>query len=366
MARNLFSVPIFFIVFRDTLEASVILAVLLGLVEQIVLQSAPPSRGGLVDEKSAHREPSSAVDVTAAENGSNETPPAETTVPVSSKQLLRKLRLQVFLGAGLGLFIALAIGAAFLAVWFTQANNIWGQSEEVWEGVFCLIAALLIFPMALGMLKMDQSRATWRARIAKAFDKSSTERGGRASRWVLFMLPFITVLREGLEAVVFVGGVSLGQPAESIPIATIVGIICGLIVGYVIYTFASHTALRVFMIVITNLLLLVGAGLFSRAASYFEVHRFNLLLGGSIDDLQNAGDGPGSYDVRGNVWHLNCCNPEYKWSTSGWNIFGALFGWTNNATVASVTCYIAYWVAIIAALVFMRVKEKKEAARTRG
>ena len=36
MAHNLFSVPIFFIVFRETLEAAIIIASLLGLVEQIV------------------------------------------------------------------------------------------------------------------------------------------------------------------------------------------------------------------------------------------------------------------------------------------------------------------------------------------
>ena len=36
MARNVFSVPIFFIVFRETLEAVIIVSVLLGLVEQIV------------------------------------------------------------------------------------------------------------------------------------------------------------------------------------------------------------------------------------------------------------------------------------------------------------------------------------------
>jgi len=36
MARNLFSVPIFFIVFRETLEAAIIISVLLGLVEQLV------------------------------------------------------------------------------------------------------------------------------------------------------------------------------------------------------------------------------------------------------------------------------------------------------------------------------------------
>jgi hypothetical protein len=48
------------------------------------------------------------------------------------------------------------------------------------------------------------------------------------------------MLREGLEAVVFVGGVSLGQSADSIPIAAIVGIICGLLYGFVIYAFASR------------------------------------------------------------------------------------------------------------------------------
>jgi len=51
MARNLFSVPIFFIIFRETLEAVIIVSVLLGLVEQIVHsdsvilqgQNSPPS-----------------------------------------------------------------------------------------------------------------------------------------------------------------------------------------------------------------------------------------------------------------------------------------------------------------------------------
>lgn len=46
----------------------------------------------------------------------------------------------------------------------------------------------------------------------------------------------------GLEAVVFVGGVSLAEPATSIPIATIVGIICGIICGAIVYQFASRTS----------------------------------------------------------------------------------------------------------------------------
>ena|ERR1700761_493509 len=61
MARNVFSVPIFFIVFRETLEAVIIVSVLLGLVEQIVYtdsgrlqgETTPPSlvEGGDQKEK---------------------------------------------------------------------------------------------------------------------------------------------------------------------------------------------------------------------------------------------------------------------------------------------------------------------------
>lgn len=94
-----------------------------------------------------------------------------------------------------------------------------------------------------------------------------------------------------MEAVVFVGGVSLGQPATSIPIAAIVGLICGLIIGFIIYQFASRTTLTIFLIVMTNLLLLIGAGLFSRAVGAFETNAFNTLLGADVDDA--GGDGPG-------------------------------------------------------------------------
>lgn len=66
----------------------------------------------------------------------------------------------------------------FIAVWFTQASNLWAKSENLWEGlypssfyfwvaetrlirclhpgVFELIAAIMIFVMGISMLKMDR------------------------------------------------------------------------------------------------------------------------------------------------------------------------------------------------------------------
>jgi len=224
-----------------------------------------------------------------------------------------------------------------------------------------LIASIIILLMALGMLKLDQAKAKWRVKLEMAFEKHRASgkdtRDGRTGRSLLLILPLITVLREGLEAVIFVGGVALGQPASSIPIAAIVGIICGLFIGYIIYQFASRTTLRVFLVVMTNILLLVGAGLFSRGVGDLQSFEFNQLLGEDADDAN--GVGPGSFDVRGNVWHLECCSPEDNLSGQGWSIFNALLGWTNNATLGTVLSYLFYWLAVIVALGVMRWRERK-------
>ncbi|KAI0770808.1 Ftr1 protein [Irpex lacteus] len=345
MGKNVFSVPIFFIVFRETLEAAIIVSVLLGLVEQIAnddsLSSSPPTATTTMRRELA------------------EQPVLESEVDAAArkKRFIRRMRWQIFAGSVIGLFIALAIGAAFIAVWFTKASDLWAKSEELWEGIFELIACIMIFVMGVTMLKMDRAKAKWRVKLQRAFEGQHVDAGAKSGKWVLFILPLITVLREGMEAVVFVGGVSLGQPATSIPIAAIVGLICGLVCGFLIYTFASRTTLTVFLIVMTNFLLLIGAGLFSRAVGSFQEHAFNHLLGADVDDAGAAGDGPGSYDVRGNVWHLDCCNPESNLDSNGWQIFNAIFGWTNSATIGTILGYIFYWIAAIVTLIVMKYRE---------
>lgn len=74
-----------------------------------------------------------------------------------------------------------------------------------------------------------------------------------------------------------------------------------------------------------------------------------------MDDTR--GDGPGSFNVRGSVWHLDCCNPENNFDNGGWMIFNAIFGWTNSASVATVMSYVAYWVAVIVVLIYLKFKE---------
>lgn len=169
----------------------------------------------------------------------------------------------------------------------------------------------------------------------------------------MFMLPFITVLREGLEAVVFIGGVSLGLPATSFPLAVVCGLAAGCLVGYLIYRGGNMASLQIFLICSTCVLYLVAAALFSRAVWYFENNAWSKLIGG---DASEVGSGPGSYNILQSVWHVNKFNPEIN--SSGWGIFNAILGWQNSATYGSVISYNLYWITVILAFVTMRYKEQ--------
>ena len=98
-----------------------------------------------------------------------------------------------------------------------------------------------------------------------------------------------------------------------------------------------------------------GLGLFSKAVWYCENHAWSAITGG---DASETGSGPGSYNIRNSVWHVNCCNPELN-GGGGWGIFNALFGWTNSATYGSVLSYNLYWLVVIIVFVSMRFKEQK-------
>lgn len=57
----------------------------------------------------------------------------------------------------------------------------------------------------------------------------------KSGKWGIWVLAFTTTLREGLEAVVFIAGVSAGLPVSSIPIPAVIGIIMGLSIGFILY-----------------------------------------------------------------------------------------------------------------------------------
>lgn len=313
---DVFNVQIFFIVFREALEAIIVVSVLLAFVKQ--------------------------------------------SIGTSNKALYKKLLIQIWVGSILGVFICLAIGGGFIGAYYSLNKDIWSNSEDLWEGIFCIIATVLISLMGIAMLRINKLQRKWRIKIARAIITKPEKKSDRfkisylLKKYSMFILPFITTLREGLEAVVFVGGVGISEAsARAFPLPVVCGLIAGLAVGAFLYYGGSAVSLQIFLCISTCILYLIAAGLFSRGIWYFETNTYNKKTGG---DMSEQGSGPGSYDITKSVWHVNCCNPE---TDNGWDVFNALLGWQNSATYGSVLSYNIYWLVLICLLGLMLFEEKK-------
>ena len=103
--------------------------------------------------------------------------------------------------------------------------------------------------MGAGLLRVSKLKKKWQIKLAKALEtKQSPDQApknkikGWLVKYAMFWLPFVTVLREGLEAIVFIGGVGLSQPAKAFPLAVICGVLAGVIIGIIIYKLARHVS----------------------------------------------------------------------------------------------------------------------------
>lgn len=334
--EDYFSVNIFFIIFRETLECVIIVSVLLAYLKQ-----------NLAKDDS-----------------------------VNDASVYRKLRLQVWTGALCGIIVCLLIGGIFILAFYLIDIDLWSKSEHYWEGVFSILASIIISIMGFGMLQLNKLEKKWHVKLSKVFNEielSEVNQAGSSTsnfrgqferlkstvkqysaKNSLFILPFVTTLRECLESIVFIGGIGLAESSKTYLLSIILGIIVGSSVGLLLYkSGTSSVSAQSFLVYSTCFLYLISAGLLSKGVWQFELQKFIDLCGGL--DVSEVGSGPGSYDVSNLIWHVNCCNGEID---GPWMIATAIFGWTNSATVGSVISYMAYWVLISTAFKFVRYENK--------
>jgi high-affinity iron transporter len=324
-----FSFQVFFLILRETLETAIIVSVLLAFLKQ-------------------------------GFKGRDET----------SLQMYRKLVIQVWVGAGLGLLICCAVGALFILIFYTVGTNLWSFTEKIWEATFSIMSSVIITFMGLALLRINKMKEKWRLKLARVIIERHHHHHGHGNahehkrgvghylkhlsrKYAMALLPMVTTLREGLEAVVFLGGIGITQPMSSFPLAAVSGIALGSAVGMAMYRFGDHVSMKYFMVGATCFLYLVAAGLFSRGVWFIDLQRFVNRVG---QDVSESGSGPGSYNINWSVWHVNCCNPQ----TDGpWMLFNALMGWQNSPTVNSVISYNLYWLFIMVVIFSLKFKEKR-------
>lgn len=365
--EDYFSFQIFFIFLRESLEIVVIISILLAIVRQALAiddgQIKPSERNSGVNVAPTQE----AVPLTLEEEEEEFEFPNEMTNrdpegadEVDNLKIYSKLKLQIISGGVLGLLLCMVIGGSIIAVFYHIGTDLWSLGEHYYEGILSIIASVIISVMGLFFLRMGKLREKFRVKLASIIysDKSMMlkAKGQDAvkfsEKYAFFILPFITALREGLEAVVFVGGVGLDQPLTSIPLSMITAASISGIFGFFFFRYSGSLSLKICLVVATCFLYLISAGLFSKGIWQLELQSYINKCNGQ--DMSEIGSGPGSYDISNSVWHVNCCNGERD---GGWMILTAIFGWTNSATYGSVIGYNVYWLAIIAMIKLLKTEE---------
>ncbi|KAJ3383288.1 high-affinity iron permease [Entophlyctis sp. JEL0112] len=187
------------------------------------------------------------------------------------------------------------------------------------------------------------------------------------SGYTLFILPFLTVLREGLECVVFIGGIGVSSDPGTIPLAAVVGLGCGALLGYIIFKLGNSLKARNFFLGATIFILILAVGLTTTSISKIESYRFKQMIGTNVDLTESL-----VHNVNTTVWYLNCCNPEEEVRNNyGWQVFAAVLGWNNFATYLTIGVYVGFCLVVAAVLVLLKyrrvrrlmAKRERKAAR---
>lgn len=173
----------------------------------------------------------------------------------------------------------------------------------------------------------------WMQRNARGISTELTHQVDRAlasdnaSRG-LALVALLAVLREGIEAALFLIAAATDSSGFDVLTGGFVGLAIALALGLVVYKGSSRIPLKAFFRVSGVVLILFAAGLASKA----------------ILDLQMTGDlGSwnlnGVYDLTGTAWLTQ--------STEVGRFLSALFGWDPRPSIEQVIVYLAYLVPVL-------------------
>ena len=175
---------------------------------------------------------------------------------------LKKIEKQEFFKfAYLGLILGV-LGSVMGAVIFHQVlGGFTGVSEQLFEGITMLVGAALIMYLIVWMAHKKDTNALIKNQVGRAIDSNK-------GTGVLFLV-FIAILREGIETTLFLNAVASGQN-EGFLLFALLGLLVGVLVGYGVYLGLKGMNLRYLFNISSTLLILFAAGLFAHSIHEFQ------------------------------------------------------------------------------------------------
>ena len=163
--------------------------------------------------------------------------------------------------------IVTGIAGAIVVASFTEgiSNMMEGVGQEIFNASILLAAVIMLAWHNIWMAAHGKQLATHMKAVGQGVSN------GDLPMFTLALAIALAVLREGAEVVLFLNGMAMsGETAASLTIGSAIGVSGGLAIGVAMYFGLLRIPLRHFFQVTGWMILLLAAGLAANAAGYLE------------------------------------------------------------------------------------------------
>jgi len=219
----------------------------------------------------------------------------------------------VYAGVGAGV-----VGSVIVAMLFSWlAGGFTGRAEEIFEGLTMLVGALLLTSMLLWMLRRQDVAQEVEGRVAA----QETGLG-------LFSLVAVSVLREGIETVIFLGAARAAS-SETDVLGAVLGIFVAVLCGTLLVFGARKVPVKAFFRLTSVLLVLFAAGLVAQGVHELQEAHVLPTVVEHVWDINPAPNADGSYPLLHESGYLG-------------GIGKSLLGYNGNPSLFEVLAYVGY------------------------
>jgi len=219
----------------------------------------------------------------------------------------------VYYGVGLGVLASIGVAGLFLLL----RVEFEGKYEQLFEGITMLVAAVILTTM---ILWMRNNSKTFSEDMREKVETALTKR----QSYGLASLAFVSILREGIETVLFLGSASFTSSGVQLLVGGGLGLGLAVLIGVAIMKYSVRLDLRTFFNVTGILLILFAAG----------------LVGRGILEFQEAGV------IAPVIEHVYDINWLINGQSNAGNLLTALLGYDASPSLAEILGYVGYWVLI--------------------
>ncbi len=216
---------------------------------------------------------------------------------------------------GVAAAAALSVGAGVVI-----HLSIDGLEGEARLRAFAAISVFAVAVLTWMIFWMRKHARAIKGELQEVLDEAMS-RTGRI-RWAVTAAAFFAVLREGLEAALFMIATATTEDGGEVLIGAVIGLTLACVLGWAVVLGGKKMPMRQFFQVTGVALILFAGGLLARTVMF----------------LQTAGDLP---IVLNNVYDLTSIKLLTTETEVG-RFLGAMFGWDPRPSIEQVVVYVAY------------------------